>query len=537
MAENEWKTRLKKWEDGIKLSIATKADVLEYMDTKLHEYTQDRITDDNLWYGFKEDFKDFTLDTFANIGWKHTQRLRTYLRCGGVRVEQNSPHLTIAGGVYNVLLEDVPQAWDANDLSQAAGDLQKGPITSFFITADAKNLRQEQPPGAGANTGAGTGSGYGGQSPPGPPSGPPGGDGPSGGPGGRPGRDFSGGPEQTFPPPTQPQTISIGKLIGEVARILTDEQKYAGTNGSFSQKQVIFHDICHRVGVPKGEIMKAFPTMLKGLAQDHFYNHRLSERTYDEACANIRGFFEGPSAQRSALDKWNNINLPDLMTKNTENKPTYEVVQSMINALRELQYGLASTLQNDDFLHNKIITACQGVPACRIAVSDPPPGIGPLVNKLQSSITSYEKEQESSEAFFTDRRYHRSTSDGRLRSRPSFNTNRTSRNSKGCFICKKPNCHSWKHTLEEQEEHKAKFRANNTGTIRTYDPGGMRFLAKEREYLTIDKSIKYNGGIIQLQGDGSITLTQERQCGNLKSVSNEQGRARSGGMGGTRGNG
>ena len=42
--------------------------------------------------------------------------------------------------------------------------------------------------------------------------------------------------------------------------------------------------------------------MLKGLVQDYFYNHRLSQFTYDVAYANIRGFFEGPGSQRSALD-------------------------------------------------------------------------------------------------------------------------------------------------------------------------------------------------------------------------------------------
>src|SRR6202042_851203 len=112
------------------------------------------------------------------------------------------------------------------------------------------------------------------------------------------------------------------------------------------------------------------------------------------------------TAQRRALDTWNDINLADLLAKNTEHKSTYEVVQSMVNTLRELQYGLSPTLQNDEFLHNKIITACQGVLACRFAVSDPPPGIGPLINKLQSSIITYEKEQKlETETYFTDPRY------------------------------------------------------------------------------------------------------------------------------------
>jgi hypothetical protein len=45
-----------------------------------------------------------------------------------------------ARGVYNFLLEEEPTALDATDLSQAAEDLQRGPITSFFIIANVNNL-------------------------------------------------------------------------------------------------------------------------------------------------------------------------------------------------------------------------------------------------------------------------------------------------------------------------------------------------------------------------------------------------------------
>ena len=47
------------------------------------------------------------------------------------------------------------------------------------------------------------------------------------------------------------------------------------------------------------------------------------------------------------------------------------------------------------------------------------------------------------------------------------------------------------------------------------------FLAKERERLTSTHDLKFNGGIIHLEDDESITLTQERQCKNLKLVRSE----------------
>jgi hypothetical protein len=510
MADTDWKARIKKWEDGIKFDTAntpSKEDVLEYIATKIHQYTIERITDDNLWYGFKEDFRNFELTNFSGVHWTSLQRLRGCLRCGGVRVEQNTSRLNIAQSLYNILLEETPHTWSAADLSQAGTDFQKGPMTSVFITADGKHRRLGQISDADKGTGVGAGGGYvGHQSPPRPPVGDP--DGPS-------------GRQGTPPHPLDVSQATIAaKLIGEIAKIVTNDQKYDGTNGSFNQKQTIFHDICRRVELPKEAIMRAFPIMLKGLAQDHFYNHRLSERTYDEACENIRGFFEGPAAQRSALDKWNSINLADLMAKNTENKPTYEVVQSMVKSLRELQYGLSSTLQNDDFLHNKIVTACQGVPACRFAVSDPPPGIGPLVNKLQSSIITYEKEQKlESQTYFTDRRYRSKyqPSNRRFGSR-AYDSGRNHNNRDRddgpptCHICKREDCRSWKHTPKEQAEEKARFLARNN----------HRFNTKARNFnVRFDRA--YSQYLAETEGDDEVPEDDLGEAFEALLVDNDEG--------------
>jgi hypothetical protein len=131
------------------------------------------------------------------------------------------------------------------------------------------------------------------------------------------------------PPPLPPNGPSAGpltaKLIGEVAKIYTEAQKYDGTNGSFDQKLAIFLDICQRIELPEEALVRAFPTMLKGLAQDHFYNNQLSQRTYEEACTNIRSFFEGPGYYRRNLDKWNAITLATITAKDPE-KTTFELV-------------------------------------------------------------------------------------------------------------------------------------------------------------------------------------------------------------------
>lgn len=59
----------------------------------------------------------------------------------------------------------------------------------------------------------------------------------------------------------------------------------------------------------------------------------------------------------------------------------------------------------------------------------------------------------------------------------------------------------------------ARFTANEATAIKR-----AQFQSKEREQLTKDHPLKFNGGNITLQKDGSITLTQERQCRNLELV-------------------
>ena len=47
--------------------------------------------------------------------------------------------------------------------------------------------------------------------------------------------------------------------------------KYGGEPfDSLSYKYTIFMDLCDRADVPQGALLKAFPTMLKGLALDYY---------------------------------------------------------------------------------------------------------------------------------------------------------------------------------------------------------------------------------------------------------------------------
>ena len=120
-----------------------------------------------------------------------------------------------------------------------------------------------------------------------------------------------------------------------------------------------------------------------------------------------------------------------------------------------------------------------------------------FINKLQSSITTYKAKNPLAETYYTDRRYYSNQSNDRncgynnSRYKPyQFIINRLYRYGSGsnryncnnrtntrnlCFICKKPNCRSQKHTQKEQEAEKARFKAKNLNRFTNKAHGSCDF--------------------------------------------------------------
>jgi hypothetical protein len=222
--------------------------------------------------------------------------------------------------------------------------------------------------------------------------------------------------------------------------------------------------MCDRADVPQSAKLKAFPTMLKGLALDYYYSNMSTGTpiTFDEVCFSMRNYFEGAEYRRSILSKWNNLTLKSVMTSN-EGKSAEECLQLLIKQLRHLQHGLDPELRSEKFIHNKLINACQNVSACQYACFKPSDSLADLINDLRSSIVTYQKANsttETFEAFFTDRRYHKNISPRTGNFSPRTNQNRRypypSR--KKCFVCQKEGCWSTKHSKDEREIVKQKFK-------------------------------------------------------------------------------
>jgi hypothetical protein len=134
-------------------------------------------------------------------------------------------------------------------------------------------------------------------------------------------------------------------------------------------------------------------------------------------------------------------------------KSITESLQILVTKLRNLKGSLTLSLQNNKFLHNKILTAYRGIPAYAIALVGPPPSISNLLSKLHSAIIVYKaKHSPETESFFTDQRYYsnQNRSYNNSRNRPHrygsgsnrYNCNNRPNTRNLYFIYKKPNCRS-----------------------------------------------------------------------------------------------
>jgi hypothetical protein len=171
----------------------------------------------------------------------------------------------------------------------------------------------------------------------------------------------------------------------------------------------------------------------------------------------MRNYFEDVEYRRDILFKWNNSILRSVMTSN-ESKSVEECLQLLIKQLRHLQHDLNSKLRSKKFIHNKLINACQDVFVCQYACFKLSDLIINLINDLRSSIIIYQKVNsanffETFETFFIDRRYHKNFP-------PRINQNRRFQNcsKRKCFVCQKEKCWFTKHSKDEREIAKQKFK-------------------------------------------------------------------------------
>ena len=146
--------------------------------------------------------------------------------------------------------------------------------------------------------------------------------------------------------------------------------------------------------------------MLRGLALNYYYTNLKSNPLsvpFNKLCEAIYNYFKGLEYKRNILTQWNITKLRTVINKNTK-KLTIEYLQILIKDLRHLQHSLNAKLQTDDFLHNKLITACQEVEPYKYACYKPTDTLAGLINNLRSFIITYKvlNLQNSTKAFTTN---------------------------------------------------------------------------------------------------------------------------------------
>ncbi len=134
-----------------------------------------------------------------------------------------------------------------------------------------------------------------------------------------------------------------------------------------------------------------------------------------------------------------------------------ECLQLLIKELRHLQHDLEPILRIDDFIHNKLVNACQKISACQYACFKSSDSLTELINDLKSSIIIYQKAHSIEFSFFIefiffiDRRYHR-TFQSRINQNREYQNREQhrgyqdrrnqgqKRTEKKCFVCHKEGC-------------------------------------------------------------------------------------------------
>jgi hypothetical protein len=181
-----------------------------------------------------------------------------------------------------------------------------------------------------------------------------------------------------------------------------------------------------------------------------------------------------------------------------------------------LQHRLVKDLHSIPFLINKLVTACQSIPTCQFAISDPPSELGPLINKIQSSITAYKKQNpDQTQAYYTDRRYYKKGINqsryNRRNRQDLYQPNFPPQYKPRCFVCNKEEYKLWNHSLEEIEESKARFKATNKGNFNKFDncfnKHLSQYIAKYKDNIDIDSEEEIEEAFQLLAIETSLSCT------------------------------
>ncbi|KAI6248910.1 hypothetical protein HI914_02670 [Erysiphe necator] len=193
-------------------------------------------------------------------------------------------------------------------------------------------------------------------------------------------------------PKSEPMPLNPANYndIANLTRAYNDEMKYSGeTLDNFDDKFNIFIDYCTRFGIPCQALQDAFPCMLKGIALTFYYN-KCRGKSIENLQSLMKSNFEGPEYQRYNLKRWNELTFQDIIDSNPD-KNSMEQITILIITFDKIQKTLSNEWQSEVVMHNKIISACKDIEACKMACYRPSLSVSGLILDLKSGVEIYNK--------------------------------------------------------------------------------------------------------------------------------------------------
>lgn len=272
-------------------------------------------------------------------------------------------------------------------------------------------------------------------------------------------------------------------------KICKDNQKYRGSPDEFFDiKFATFAENCKTVGLPGTRHHEAFHIMLEGPALQHYRTivsqNNMIIPSISILTTEIKHFFEGKERESMLRSQWNEISLFSVLAEQPETQKDVEkALTVLVQNLRHLQQGLSASYRSEEIFYGKLIDSCKGHPATNIACSTTPTGDTSIdfINRAKANISTwrtsqalaknpqyqqfFESEDKQEDTFYTDRRFQGSFNKRLRGPQDSYqsrnlenqrkNFNRTRRT---CYVCRKENCWSTRHTEEERQQARKRLK-------------------------------------------------------------------------------
>ncbi|RKF65529.1 putative glycosyl [Golovinomyces cichoracearum] len=164
-------------------------------------------------------------------------------------------------------------------------------------------------------------------------------------------------------------------------KLYNDEAKYGGSSSDlFDYKFETFCENCDMTCIGEEDRNRTFRFMLKKNALEH---HRALIRENN-----------GKEHEQMLLAKWNELSLQSIINEQEGSKDAEKALATLTTKLRTIQSGLNQSFRNSSYLYAKLLTACRGHPATRVACStySSNNNVTDLLNQLQASIATWKAE-------------------------------------------------------------------------------------------------------------------------------------------------